>query len=89
MGAGAYEAQHAEQDVDDGVGGADAALDPDCPGESVTCANRPLALTSLNGAGARGGCDDVPGRGGKMMAKKPRNTSEEHMVRSGIVRSVR
>ena len=41
-----YIAEDAEQDVDDGVGGADAALDPDC-GEMVLAFEINEAITML------------------------------------------
>lgn len=110
------EAQAAEEDVDEGVGAADAALDPDCRVreelqvseksligyfQGVNSKQRsilplkPPAVQRQNcvvvqgsafaGRGRRhtGGwqCQkDVPGSGGKRMARTPRKMSAEHMV---------
>lgn len=65
------EAEDAEENVDDGIGRADAALDPDCS----RCQYHVPRI----------GCveykEDVPGSGGKRMAITPRKMSaEQHMV---------
>ncbi len=88
------EAQAAEEDVDDGVGAADAALDPDCIREGLVSMYSPGSRRcrrrrrsrGLQSALWRGWCDKftgrqyVPGSGGKRMANRPRKMSAEHMA---------
>jgi hypothetical protein len=61
-----YVAEDAEEDVDDRIGGADAAFDPDWGRQSAR-----------DGDTARAGS---PGRGGNRMASRPRKMSAEHIA---------
>ena len=74
-----YVAQDEEEDVDDRVGGADAAFYPDCLREVVmlACRCHCQAADCCCGVSQRG---DKPGSGGKRTAKRPRKISVEHMA---------
>lgn len=84
-----YVAEDEEEDVDEGVRGADAALHPHWRGREVSIAMRVFVVVVaacvvvFRSAGCccrGGGVQCIPGSGGKRMANKPRKQSEEHMV---------
>lgn len=65
-------AEDAEEDVDEGIGAAETDLDPDC-------GRRMLAYFVTMMAVWRGRWEDVPGSGGKRMARSARKISAEHI----------
>jgi hypothetical protein len=66
------EAQHAEEDVDEGVGGAEAGFDPD------------WCLWLVGVVGTEGD-EGVPGRGGKRTARTARKKSVLHILMVGCL----
>lgn len=73
-------AEDAEADVYEGVGGAEAAFDPDWEGVVSSC----LGLRGREGREVRkGGRGEVPAIGGKRMAMRPRKMSLLHIFAVG------
>ena len=82
MEGGTYKSEDAEEDVDQRVGGADSALDPDC-GVMLLAGSAPDRIQAA--AGWRGREWHEPGSGGKRMARRPRKMSAEHMVAVSVM----